>query len=104
MGSSGLDLDFKTQIRIQLVLVDPDPEPDPDPDPMDRARNSECFTFLTFENPSRGSKVISLQSLVLLSKNPKQIGRFHLLNKGNKRKLTKFKKKFNFFGKKMEPV
>ena len=55
--------------------ADPDPEPgtgtlaDPDPDPngsrmipMNRARNSDQFTFLKFENPSTGSKIISHQS------------------------------------------
>ena len=45
------------QIQIQLILADPDP----DPDPLDWAPNSERFTFLKFENPSNGSKVMSLQ-------------------------------------------
>ena len=33
--------------------------------PMDRARNSDQFTFLKFENPSSGSKVRSHQSWAL---------------------------------------
>ena len=33
--------------------------------PMDRARNSDQFTFLKFENPSTGSKVRSHQSWAL---------------------------------------
>ena len=67
-----LDPDFKMRIRIwiKLVLVDPDPDPgsDPDPVPMDRTRNSECFTFLKFENLSSVSKTKDHQSLVLLVK------------------------------------
>ena len=50
--------------------ADPDLDPDPgllaDPDPiriqvilMDRAQNFECFTFLKFESPSSGSKVMT---------------------------------------------
>ena len=63
-----LDTDFKIWIwiRIQFILADPDP--DLDLDPMDRAQNSEWFTFLKFENPSSGSKVIGHQSLVLFVK------------------------------------
>ena len=55
---SVLNQDFKmwTQIWIQFILADPDPKP------MDRAQNSESFTFEKFENPSSGSKVSSLQS------------------------------------------
>ena len=37
-------------------------------DPMDRAQNSKLFTFLKFENPSTGSKVIGNQSLILFAK------------------------------------
>ena len=55
--------------------ADPDPGLLADPDPiriqvilMDRAKNFECFTFLKFENPSSGLKVISPQSLVLFFK------------------------------------
>ena len=37
-----MDPNFKMRIRIQIQLV----LVDLDSDPMDRARNSECFTFL----------------------------------------------------------
>ena len=50
-------------IRIQVIL-------------MDRAQNFECFTFLKFENPSSGSKVISLQSCVLFFQKVKKITLF----------------------------
>ena len=61
---SALDPDFKMRIqiriRIQAILADPDPDPTRiQVISMDRARNSDQFTFLKFENPSTGSKVIS---------------------------------------------
>ena len=65
--------------------LDPDPGLLADPDPiriqvilMDRAQNFECFTFLKFENPSSGSKVIILQSCVLFSKSEEK--KIHFLD------------------------
>ena len=50
-------------MRIQAILADPDPDPTwIQVISMDRAQNSDQFTFLKFENPSTGSKVISHQS------------------------------------------
>ena len=69
--SSVSDQDFKMWIWIQIQLIMADLDPDPDLDLMDRAWNSECFTFFIFENLSSGSKVIRVQSLILLSKKQK---------------------------------
>ena len=48
-----------------LADMDPDLDPGDDSNGMDRARNSDQFTFLKFENPSTGSKVRSHQSWAL---------------------------------------
>ena len=94
------------RIRIQLVLADTDSDPDMDLDldPMDRARNSECFTFLKFENPSSGLKVISFQSWVLFYKKWKKLADSISKNQGNIRKLAKFAKNYNFWAKNLDPM
>ena len=56
---SPVDPDFKMRIRIQIQVILADPNPIRiQVISMDRAWNSDQFTFLKFENPSTGSKVI----------------------------------------------
>merc|ERR1712243_532728 len=59
------------------------------------ARNFECFTFLKFENPSSGSKVISLQSWVLFVKKSIFFWPIPSLN---------FAKNYNFLAKNLDPM
>ena len=55
---------FKTRIRIRPKIRCGSGSGS-DYSPLDRARNSDDFTFLKFENPFTGSKVISNQSWIL---------------------------------------
>merc|ERR1711867_204519 len=63
--------------------------------PMDRARNSDQFTFLKFENPSTGSKVRSHQSWALFV----QKSFFTEPIFKNKSNIVKFAKNCNFWAK-----
>ena len=105
---SALDPDFKMRIqiriRIQAILADPDPDPDPTQIqvvPMDRARNSDQFTLLKFENPSTGSKVIGHLSWTLLVQISKFLAETIFKNKSN---IVKSAINYNFLAKNLDPM
>ena len=50
---------------------------------MDRAQNSDQFTFLKYDNLSTGSKVITHQSLSLFCPKSKFLANSIFKNKGN---------------------
>ena len=65
-----MDPDFNMQIQIQAILVD-------------RAWNSDKFTFLKFENLPTSSKVISHQSWALFVQKNKILADYIFKDKSN---------------------
>ena len=51
--------------------------------PLDRAQNSDKFTFLKFENPSTGSKSYNPTKLGTFCPKMQILGQFHHKNKSN---------------------
>ena len=97
--NSAVDPDFKMRIRIRIQAILADPDPDPiriQVISMDRAWNSDHFTFLKFENPSTGSKVISHQSFALFVQKSKFLADSIFKNKSN---IVKLAKNYDFWAK-----
>ena len=61
-SGSGSYPKWRIRIRIRIQIL---------PGPLDRARNSDHFTFLTFDNPSICSGARPFQSLALFAKTKK---------------------------------